>query len=111
MRVEIQIARGDPQNPGAGGANWSVGQTVFMIVFPFDARWRIGWFFNLIAQFGGLDHDDIVILMIDASLTAAQVDRVREVKGRSLPLQKVCLLDGGLQLAGLTANQIRARVG
>lgn len=110
MRVELQIAKGDPQNPGNGGSNWNVSQTVFMVVFPFEARWRIGWLFNLLANLG-FDHDDILVLMIDASLTAAQVDRVREVKGKTLALQKVCLLDGGVLLSGLTQNQIRARVG
>jgi hypothetical protein len=106
MRVEIAIARGDPQSP----QGWTVSQPVFMVVFPFENRTRIGWLFNLIAQLG-FDHDDIMVLSVDASLTAALIDRVREIRDRTMPGMKVCLLDGGLILADLTPNQIRARVG
>ncbi len=106
MRVEIAIAKGDPLAP----QGWTVSQTVFMVVFPFEARWRISWLFKLIVRLG-FDHDDIIVLMVDASLTAAQIARVREVRDRTLPMQKVCMLDNGVQLANLTPNQIRARVG
>ncbi len=106
MRVEIAIATGDPQIP----QGWTVTQPVFMVVFPFESRWRIGWLFNLLSQLG-FDRDTIMVMSIDLSLTAPQIDRVKEVRDRSIDGMKVCLLDGGVTLAGLTPNQIRARVG
>jgi hypothetical protein len=106
MRVEIAIAKGDPQSP----QGWTVSQPVFMVVFPFEARWRIGWLFNMIAQLG-FDHDDIMVLSVDAELTAAMRDRVRELRDRTIQGVKICLLDGGIRLADLTPNQIRARIG
>jgi hypothetical protein len=106
MRVEVAIAKGDPQSPQA----WAVSPTVFMVTFTFDGRQRIGWFFQMISMLG-FDHDDIMVLMIDNSLNAAQIERVRQVRDRLLPMQRVCLLDGGVQLANLSPAQIRARVG
>lgn len=106
MRVELQIARGDPTAP----QQWNVGPTVFVLVFPFEARWRIAWLFDILRQLG-FDHDDILVMMLDAQLTAGVTDRLRALREQMLPLQKVCLLDNGLTLAQLTPNQIRARVG
>lgn len=106
MRVEISIAKGDPQAP----SGWVVSQPVLMVVFPFDGRHRIGWLFGLIGRLD-FDHDDIMVFSVDASMTAAVIARVREVRDRSVPMQKVCLLDNGLKLADLTPAQIRARVG
>jgi hypothetical protein len=108
VKVEIQIATGDPQSP----QGWTVTPTVFLITFPFEARWRISWLFNLL---GHLDNDigpdKILVMMVDASLTAALTARVRELRDRTMPGRLVCLLDNGLTLSGLTPNQIRARVG
>lgn len=106
MRVEIAIAKGDAQTP----SGWTVSQPVFMVVFPFESRWRIGWLFQLIAHLG-FDPDDIMVLSVDASMNAALIDRVRELRDKTMNGMKVCLLDNGLRLADLTPAQIRARVG
>lgn len=106
MRVEIAIAKGDPESP----SGWVVTPTVFMVLFPLENRQRISWLFGLIAQLG-FDHDDIMVLMTDVNLSAGQIARVRELRDRTLPMQKVCLLDNGLRLSDLTPAQIAARVG
>ncbi len=106
MRVEVAIVKGDPQTP----QSWVVSPTIFMVTFTFDHRWRIGWFFQMVSMLGW-DHDDIMVLMVDANLSAALIDRIREVRDRTLPMQKVCLLDNGLRLSDLTPAQIAARVG
>ncbi len=110
MRVDVAIARGDPQAPGAGGANWTVAPVALVVVFPFEARWRLSWLFGFIERLD-INHDDILIFMTDANLSATLIDRVRELRNKTIPRQKVCLLDNGLLLANLTANQIIARVG
>jgi hypothetical protein len=108
MRVEIQIATGDPQSPQA----WNVTPTVFMVTFPFENRIRIAWLFQLL---GYLDNDigpdKILVMMVDASLTAALIDRVKELRDKTMQGRLICLLDNGATLATLTPNQIRARVG
>jgi hypothetical protein len=108
VKVEIQIATGDPQSP----QGWTVTPTVFMVTFPFESRWRIAWLFQLL---GYLDNDigpdKILVMMVDASLTPALTDRVRELRNKTMAGRLICLLDNGLTLAGLTPNQIRARVG
>lgn len=106
MRVEIAIAKGDPQSP----SGWVVTPTIFMVVFTFEARWRIGWLFQMIAQLGW-DHDDIGVLMTDVDLPAAMISRIRQVRDAIVPMQKFCLLENGLKLGDLTPAQIRARVG
>lgn len=106
MRVEIAIATGDPQAP----QGWSVTQPVFMVVFPFESRWRIGWLFQLLQQLD-LDREKIMVLSVDASMSAALIARVRELRDKTLNGMLVCLLDNGLKLADLTPAQIRARVG
>jgi hypothetical protein len=108
MRVELQIATGDPQQPQA----WTVTPTVFLVTFPFEARWRIGWLFQIL---GFLDNDigpdKILVMMVDAGLTAALIARVRELRDKTMQGRLICLLDNGATLASLTPAQIRARVG
>lgn len=106
MKVEVAIAKGDPQTP----QGWVVTPTIFMVQFTYEARWRIGWFFNMIAQLGW-DHDDIGVLMTDVDLPAAMIARIQEVRDRTTPGRKFCLLENGLKLADLTPAQIRARIG
>lgn len=105
-RVEVAIAKGDPTQP----AGWVVTPTLLMFMFPFEARYRIGRLFELVSRID-FDHDDIMVLMVDVNLSAPLTDRVRELRDRMLPMQKVCLLDNGLRLADLTPAQIAARVG
>lgn len=106
MKIEAAVAKGDPTQP----QGWNVSATIFMVTFTYDGRWRIGWAFEMLRMLAW-DHDDIMVLSIDNNLTAAQIERVRQVRDQILPMQKVCLLDGGVLLANLTPNQIRARTG
>lgn len=105
IRVEVAIARGDPTDP----AGWTVTPSIFAIVFPFEARWRIGWVFTLLSQVGFKD-DDILVMSLAETFSASLRQRVREVRDFLMP-NKVCLLDGGVQLTDLTAIQILSRVG
>jgi hypothetical protein len=83
-----------------------------MVTFPFENRIRIAWLFSILSHLEReVANDKIMVLMVDASMTAALIDRVRELRDKTMPGRMVCLLDNGLTLAGLTPNQIRARVG
>jgi hypothetical protein len=85
---------------------------VFMVTFPFENRIRIAWLFQLLSHLDrDIGQDRILVLMVDASLTAALIDRVRELRNKTMPDRLICLLDNGATLASLTPNQIRARVG
>jgi hypothetical protein len=108
MRVELQIATGDPQSP----QGWTVTPTVFMVTFNFENRERISWLFQLFQMLDReIGHNKIMVFMTDASLTPALTDRVRELRNKTMEGRIICLLDNGLTLAGLTPNQIRARTG
>jgi hypothetical protein len=106
MRVEIQIAKGDPQTP----QGWNVSQTVFLAVFPFEHRIRILWLFDFLRGMNFVE-DDILVFMVDANMTVPLIDRVREIRNALLGPQRICLLDNGLKLSDLTPAQIRARIG
>lgn len=107
VKAEVAVAKGDPATP----AGWVVSQTLMTTVFPFAFRLQIGRLFVAIANIVDLDHDDIMVLMVDANLSGGVIDRIREVRDRALPMQKVCLLENGLRLSDLTPAQIAARVG
>lgn len=107
IRAEVALAKGDPANP----AGWAVSGVLLSALLPFESRRRLGNLFLAIANIIDWDHDDIIVLMTDANLSASLIDRIKEVRNHTLPMQKACLLESGLRLDNLTPAQIAARVG
>lgn len=103
-RVEVMIAQGDPASP----AGWVVTPILLMAFIPTDSRLRFVQLFNMIRQIE-FDHDDILVLMTDLNLSAAQIARLKEL--RASVVKQACLLENGLRLSDLTPAQIAARVG
>lgn len=106
VRLEIARARGDAASP----AGWAVSQVILSSLMPFENRQRFGKMFGIFPHVIDWDHDDIMVLMTDITLTAAQIERVTQLRTYYMPLQKACVLDNGLRLSDLTPAQIAARV-
>jgi hypothetical protein len=57
-----------------------------------------------------LDHDDFFVLKTAPTLTAETVAVVRDISTKLFG-KRVLILDGGVTLASLNRNQLRARMG
>lgn len=106
VRVEIARATGDAASP----AGWVVSQVILSFLMPFENRQRFAKMFGIFPHVIDWDHDEIMVMMVDVALTAAQIERVTQLRNYYMPLQRACVLDNGLRLSDLTPAQIAARV-
>lgn len=58
-----------------------------------------------------LDHDEFFVLRTADTLSAGAIALIRELSTKLLGGRPILILDGGVSLASLNANQIRTRLG
>ena len=107
MLVEFAIGSGDPNTPQV---TVTATTTKLAIDAP-ETRAGVKIAGSLMvwgAQF--LDHDDFYVLKTAATLTAGTVALIRELSSKLLH-RPILILDGGVTLASLNRNQLRARMG
>ena len=107
MLVEFAIGSGDPNT-----AQVTVIATATKLALDApETRAGVKLVFELL-MWGErfLDHDDFFVLKTTPTLTAASVALVRELMAKFFN-RLILILDGGVTLASLNRNQLRARMG